>query len=226
MGQRGRVVAVVSRGGGRKRTPQLHGKLIIELAELDALSTSDSNRVKRFISTQLDNFARKYEAFSTDVARRFIFIGTSNDDAPLRDESGGRRFLLERVEHQIDLAWLRTNARQLIGEAAHLESRGETFGIPREVWGAAAVVQEDARARSPVEELIYAGFLNSANDTFVTSADLVTALTMAKQNASAKAVAPVMKRLGFKPVQGRTGEWARSARGSSHRAIIWPRAYG
>jgi hypothetical protein len=182
--------------------PQFHGKLVIELSELDGMHRRDVGSVKRIISTSTDNFTAKYEAYSTDFDRRFIFIGTCNLESPLVDDSGNRRFYPVRVPDgvQINVEWLRENIEQLIAEAATLETAGDTFAIPAAVWGAAAVVQETARGLSAVEELLLQWFAKptapGSAGLYVLSGDIVSALTMARQNANAK-VGSVMKRLGY-----------------------------
>jgi predicted P-loop ATPase len=191
--------SVAFEGRPQDIVPQLFGKLVVELSELDGVHRRDVGYIKRFLSTQSDNFTAKYEAFSSDHARRCIFIGTCNIESPLVDETGNRRFYPVRVPHgvQIDIDWLRENIRQLIGEAAHLESAGETFAIPREVWGVAAGIQERARSVSAVEELLLAWFDRpNGQGCYVLSIDVVAALTMARQNANAK-VGRVMERLGY-----------------------------
>jgi predicted P-loop ATPase len=204
--------------------PQLHGKLVIELSELDGMHKREAGHIKRFLSTQTDNYTAKYDAFANDHARRCIFIGTCNLEHPLVDDTGGRRFYPVRIPAgtRINIAWLRENLDQLIGEAAALDAAGETFGIPESVWAAAAVVQETARTVSAVEELVLQWFTKpdtpGGSGYFVLSSDIVAALTMARQNANAK-VGATMKRLGYvhdRPyINGvQTRAWIKSHEGS------------
>jgi len=194
--------SVTFEGRPQDIVPQLFGKLVVELSELEGVHRRDVGYIKRFLSTQTDNFTAKYEAFASDHARRCIFIGTCNLENPLVDDTGNRRFYPVRIpdDKGIDLDWLRANIAQLIAEAAHLEAAGETFGIPREVWGTAAAVQESARTISAVEELLTQWFTKpipaGCAGLYVLSSDIVGALTIARQNANAK-IGNVMQRLGF-----------------------------
>lgn len=184
--------------GGRQQdvVPQMAGKLVIELSELAGMSKTEVEDVKAFISTQSDNYTRKYEAFACDHARRCIFIGTSNNKRPLQDESGNRRFLPVHVVGEANLEWLQTNVEQLIGEAAVREANGETFRIPRESWDDAAEHQEAARHISPIEESITEWFDRpSGASYFITSHDLNNALSMAKIKAR---YASLMDKLGWR----------------------------
>lgn len=172
--------------GGRQQdlVPQLAGKWVIELQELAGMSKTEVEDVKAFISTQSDNYTRKYEAFAGDHPRRCIFIGTSNNKRPLQDESGNRRFLPVHVEGELNDAWLRCHVEQLIGEAATRESNGEEFKIPREIWGVAEDHQEAARHISPAEELIAEWFDRPAGQSYyITSHDLNNALRMSNVKA-------------------------------------------
>ena len=110
--------------------------------------SANANHVKAMLSRQVDRGRTAYARTVSERPRRNIFIGTTNDDEPLTDPTGNRRFLPVRIDAEINLAWLRENVDQLLAEAAVREAAGETFAIPREVWGDAAVRQEAARAAS------------------------------------------------------------------------------
>jgi predicted P-loop ATPase len=214
--------SVVFDGSPQNVIPQLAGKWLVELSELDGMAKRDVAHVKRFLSTQSDNFTAKYEALASDHPRRCIFVGTSNDSNPLSDSTGNRRWLPVNLSREVDLAGLRAVIDQLIGEAAALHSGGETFGIPRETWGDASDRQESARSVSPVEELILKWFdrpVVSGAGYFVTSADIIEALTLARQGAHAR-FSDFMRRLGYRsenvvvPELGKkTRLWVKSATG-------------
>jgi hypothetical protein len=84
-------------GSPQNIVPQLFGKLVVELAELDGMAKKEVQHIKAFITRQSDNVTLKYKAFASDFSRRCIFIGTSNEDSPLVDITGNRRFLPVRV---------------------------------------------------------------------------------------------------------------------------------
>lgn len=202
--------------GGRQQdiVPQLAGKWVVELQELAGMSKTEVEDVKAFISTQSDNYTRKYEAFAGDHPRRCIFIGTSNNKRPLQDDSGNRRFLPVHVEGDLNDAWLRANVEQLIGEAAVRESNGDEFKIPREIWGVAEEHQEAARYIAPAEELIAEWFDRPAGQSYyITSHDLNNALRMSSVKAR---YAAHMDKLGWRyenlklPLEGKRSRlWIR-----------------
>lgn len=187
-------------GSPQNMIPQLFGKLVVECGELAGWSRKDAEDIKSFVSSRSDNFTKKYEAFATDQPRRCIFIGTTNSETPLKDETGNRRFLPVHVQGEVNLEWLRANVEQLIGEAAAREAAGESFAIPREVYADAARHQEAARDLPQSEELLRDWF-GSRNDAghYVKSADIGRAFAMAGLNAGLiRTIGPVMRSLGYK----------------------------
>lgn len=215
-------------GSPQNTIPQLFGKLVIELSELDGLQRREVQFIKRFLSAQSDNVTLKYEALSSDHARRCIFIGTSNEDTPLRDATGNRRFLPVHITRRIDTKWLRANIEQLIGEAAALESAGDKFLIPDEALPAAHAMQESARSESDFEIILHDWFGDErAGPAYIMPADLTTAL----RDAIGRSVPPnqygaAMRKLGFESVTVRLGEgrkpraWCRGGMEGARRYIL------
>lgn len=175
--------------GGRPQDiiPEMSGKLIIELSELAGLKKADTEELKAFITSVNDRATLKYKAYASDQLRRFIFVATTNDQTPLQDPTGNRRFLPVHVRKAIDIAWLRGNIDQLIAEAAAYEAEGETFGIPEAVWSTAAEHQEAARKPSAAEEIVTAWFNRTTPQgtrTYILSSELAEAMTQARLSAN------------------------------------------
>jgi hypothetical protein len=176
--------------------PEISGKWLIEWSELAGKSKSAVEDVKAFISRRTDRYTKKFENIAGDHPRRMIFVATSNDDEPLQDATGGRRFLPVRVLREINIKWIEANRNQMFAEAAALYATGERFGIPRELWGVAGEHQENARSR-PMHEIFLADwFAERVDPFFVTSKDLVDALRRA--GASANNIGEAMKGVGLK----------------------------
>ncbi|WP_297534513.1 VapE domain-containing protein [Nitrobacter sp.] len=184
--------------GGRKVDiiPEMRGKWVIELQELSGMAKTEVEKVKAFISTKKDNARLSYRTEASEPPRRCIFIGTSNDRRPLRDASGGRRFLPVYLSGHADIDWLRANVEHIIGECATREAAGETFGIPKHLWSVAAEHQEAARQMSPLEEHVadlIGPFRTAACK--VASADILEALRFRKCNDNK--IGSAMERLSF-----------------------------
>lgn len=93
------------------------GKWVIELAELDALSKSDSSNAKRFFTTAVDTYRPPYAKRAIDVPRQSVFAGTVNFDTYLKDESGNRRYWPVKASPRIRLKELATDRDQIWAEA-------------------------------------------------------------------------------------------------------------
>ena len=75
---------------------KLHAKVIVEMPELSPIKKggkSSDNKMKQFISAQVDNFRRAYGHDSMDHKRTCALCGTSNEVDVYRDSSGDRRFV-------------------------------------------------------------------------------------------------------------------------------------
>jgi predicted P-loop ATPase len=120
----------------------LRGKWIIELAEMDAISRGEISRYKAFISAQSDHYRPSYARHSENFPRQCVFIGTTNDDAILRDPSGNRRWWPVTCG-TINLVALIADRDQIWAEAVHLFNAGEPWHITDPALVTAAAVAAD-----------------------------------------------------------------------------------
>ncbi len=92
------------------------GVLVAELNELRGLHTKDMESIKAWVTRTHEKWIPKYQEFSTTYPRRFLPIGTSNQDEFLGDETGNRRWLPIRVG-TIDRKGIERDRLQLWAEA-------------------------------------------------------------------------------------------------------------
>jgi putative DNA primase/helicase len=118
----------LSEMGSKDASMQVRGVWIVELGELAALSRGEVERQKQFISQQTERFRLPYGRRLVQVPRQCVFVGTTNADTWLRDETGGRRFWPVRCG-AIDLEGLRRDRDQLWAEAVHLYRDGATWWL-------------------------------------------------------------------------------------------------
>ncbi len=104
----------------------MNGKLIVEMAELEALNKAESNSIKSFISSRTDRYRPPYERRVVDVPRRCVFVGTTNHDEILKDDTGDRRFWPVSCG-EIDQAGLRRDREQIWAEAAAMYQSGQPW---------------------------------------------------------------------------------------------------
>lgn len=107
---------------------QLQGKWLLEVAELDAFSRYESNKIKAFITTAIDRYRAPYAKTPQDYPRQCVFVGTTNDDQYLRDPSGGRRFWPVSCK-SVDRDALAGNRDQLWAEAVIAFEAGEQWHL-------------------------------------------------------------------------------------------------
>lgn len=98
---------------------KMRGALVAEFGELRGLHTKELEAIKAFISRTHENWVPKFKEFDVKFPRRMVFIGTTNKDEFLADETGNRRWLPVRVG-QVRVADIRRDHLQLWAEAKQL----------------------------------------------------------------------------------------------------------
>ncbi len=99
----------------------MRGRLLAEIGELRGLNTKDLESIKAFVTRQQENWVPKYREFAISYPRRTVFIGTTNNNEFLSDETGNRRFLPVKTPF-VDVYEIRSDCLQLWAEAASMFS--------------------------------------------------------------------------------------------------------
>lgn len=97
----------------------MRGRLVAELGELRGLHSKELESIKAFITRTHENWIPKYREFAVQFPRRLVFIGTTNKDEFLADETGNRRWLPIRVQ-KTDPQAIERDRNQLWAEARDL----------------------------------------------------------------------------------------------------------
>ncbi|TCK23517.1 DNA primase RepB-like protein [Ancylobacter aquaticus] len=126
----------------------LDGVWFYELGEVEGMNKAEVNKIKAFASRQIDKARMAYGYFAVIRPRQAVFIGTTNEDKYLRDQTGNRRFWPVKTG-EIDLVALHEDRDQLLAEAAYRERQGESIELPSDLWEAAAVEQEARLEEDP-----------------------------------------------------------------------------
>lgn len=112
--------------GSKDASIQLAGIWCLEYADLDRFGRADRNRLKAFVSRQVDRYRAPFARYAADHPRQIVFAGTTNDSSYLDDPTGGRRFwpLKSPSPDPKGVAKVRD---QLWAEAVHRYSAGDKF---------------------------------------------------------------------------------------------------
>jgi predicted P-loop ATPase len=100
-----------------KLARKMRGKLLGEIGELRGMASREIEHIKAFVTRTHEEWVPKYREFSVKFPRRLVFVGTTNADEFLADETGNRRWLPVRVG-EVDLEAIHRDRSQLWAEAA------------------------------------------------------------------------------------------------------------
>lgn len=191
---------------GDKDAPQaLRGKWIVELGEMSALGKAERGALKAFVTRQTDTYRPSFGRVSRDFPRRWIAIGTTNEDRYLRDATGNRRWLPVRTG-KIDLVALRRDVDQLWAEARTRYEQGERWHVDSAAFAELAEAEQDDRFlgdpwEQSVGQWLEANRAKLALEGHVTTADVLSGALMIDAGRQSKAdemrVAEILPRLGW-----------------------------
>nr|WP_319488496.1 virulence-associated E family protein [uncultured Caproiciproducens sp.] len=144
---------------GKEASELVQGVWLVEIGELEAFRRSDINRVKQFLSQQMDRYRAAYAKNVKECPRCCVFFGTTNNREYLQDKTGNRRFwpvdtgaqaatksVFQDLDGEVDQIWAEAVMRWQLGEPLYLGKELEEY---------AQAEQEDHREHSPHEGIIH-----------------------------------------------------------------------
>jgi predicted P-loop ATPase len=196
----------------------LRGKWIIEMGELHALSRSETTSFKKFLTRQEERYRPAYGRKEVNEPRQCVFIGTTNKDMYLKDETGGRRFwpVATGVSGVIDTLGLRADRDQLFAEALTLYRSGTPWWPDRDFEARVIAPQQAERYDADAWESAIAEWIANQPDPrrFTVAEVAAGALGVFKEKlgrAEQNRITAALERIG----------WQRGPRGGATGAKYW-----
>lgn len=173
---------------------------IIEWPELESMSRArDQTTVKAFISSKRDIFRPPYGRALVEVPRSSIFVGTTNEDDFLTDETGNRRYwIIGGFDQVFALDLLRSWRDQLWAEAVAAFRSEEKWWLTPEEELLLESRHSDYERSDPWEEKIreFVAVKNEVTISAILTEHLRLSLEFQNRNAEMR-VADCLKRIGF-----------------------------
>lgn len=143
---------------GKETKEMIQGKWIIELGEMAAVSKGDQKRTKQFITSTHDDFRPAYGRRTVRYPRQCIFVATTNDELPLKDDTGGRRWWIIIVRSKWFEKAIPPDLCQIWAEAVHvydiMTANNTPFKLPDFLENEARMIQTQNTDRG-----LYAGII-------------------------------------------------------------------
>ena len=166
---------------------------------MSAMSKAEDAALKAFISRQVERYRPPYGRKEVIQPRQCIFIGTTNKEAYLRDETGGRRFWPVRVG-TIDTGALKRDRGQLFAEAMHLFEAGAKWWPDDAFEREHIKPQQEARFEADAWEEMIADYLGGKSKVTVgeVAREALYIETPRIGTADQRRITAALERLGWK----------------------------
>jgi hypothetical protein len=219
---------------------QMRSTWIYEWGEVEKITaTRRAEEIKAFLTSPHDTFRPPYGHAVTQVARSNVFVGTTNDDRFLSDDTGNRRWWPVMVTRTVDVGLLMRDRDQLWAEAVALYQSGYQWWLTPEEAAAHEDHVERHRVVDPWEDTVGAWLSREwaalkARDSIkylTTHIVLTKALGLTPKDmrsADVNRLSKVLRRMGMEPrrvrlTPGEIAAWMRLTGTTRDRIWSWER---
>lgn len=196
---------------------KLHRVWAAEIAEFEVVyRRKDISQLKRFMSSQVDDYRPPYGREVEHYPRASVLVGTSNERQILSDPTGNRRFWIVPVTKRIDIESIKKERDLLWASAVKLYTQGEQWWLTDTEEQQREIDNKNYSSTDPWEEMILGHIENQSS---VTTTDIL--LNCVKMDASRmdtasqRRVAAILQENGWKLVRKREN-------GRQYRAWVAP----
>lgn len=185
---------------------------IVECQELDGARKATLDAIKSFLATQFDVYRPAYARNAGSHPRHCVIIGTTNEDAYLRDQSGNRRYWPVRVG-TIDIDRFGRDVDQLWAEAAGREQAGESIVLSSHLRKTADELQTSRMIEDPIGIVLEGAFGERTGRVSMESVKLLLGYEAGRMTASeSQRIRGAMTTLGWEYGVHRLHDLGRSER--------------
>ena len=181
---------------------------ICEMAEIVAFKKTGHDTLKSFFSSSVDRFRPPYAAAFEESLRRCIWVGTTNDDDFLVDETGNRKYwpvICKYIEGA--MALLKQDRDQLLAEAVVAFKAGEQWHFDYKDIAITEAETERHMIETPTKSLVaswWYGMTKSERPRSMTTAEVAMMAfdcnpsQLLNDRGLLKSIGMTMAKMGFK----------------------------
>lgn len=198
----------------------MQSKWLLELGELSSLNRSEVEAMKAFISQRTDRIRAPYGRRVEDYPRQMIFVGSTNLDEYLKDETGNRRFWPVRCTGKLDFDGVGRDRDQLFAEALEYYKMGEPLYLETDELNALAGGEQAQRAEvdewfGAVADVVNGEMFPRGGFEMRQLADKLVQFNAARlERNDQMRLAKILRQLGFEKFQEGGGDRRKLWRGS------------